>query len=109
MTNYYPTYHHGCNPIHEVKSWSYVRSIIRAARRGEEIPPIMIEGSIGGGAMLNGTHRSAANDIMQMLEEEKDITPHYIDVIEYDEEEASEELVEAVNNSDYERIDELLD
>lgn len=67
LKTYYPTLHHGCTPIHAVKDWCYVRSILRAARKGVKIPPILIEGSINNGAMVTGTHRSAANDLSIML------------------------------------------
>jgi hypothetical protein len=104
MKAYYPTYHLGCNPIHEVRNWAYVRKLIRAARRGEEINPILIEGEIGSGSLLAGTHRAAANDLMMMLGGEP-----LISVVNMDEIEASEELIEAVENSDYEMIDLIWD
>lgn len=104
MTDYYPTLHLGCNPIHEVKDWLKVRNLIRAARRGDAIPPIVIDGQIGGGNMLNGTHRAAANDLMIKLGGDP-----LIPVVSLDEIEVSDELQDAIDNLDYERIDYLLD
>jgi len=104
MKKYYPTYHLGCNPIHPVIDWSYVRKLVRAARRGEVINPILIDGSIGNGNLLAGTHRAAANDLMLMLGGDA-----LIDVVSLDDIDASEELLEAVADNDYERIDELWD
>lgn len=102
--NYYPTYHHGCNPIHPVKDWAYVRHLIRAARHGTVIPPILIDGQIRSGTMLNGTHRSAANDILVRLGQEP-----LIPVVSLDEIDVTDELAEAVEQLDYETIDLLLD
>lgn len=104
MKKYYPTYHLGCNPIHEVRNWAYVRKLIRAARRGDEINPILIDGTIGNGNLLAGTHRAAANDLMMRMGGDP-----LIPVVSMDEIEASEELKEAVENSDYEMIDLLWD
>ncbi len=104
MKSYYPTHHLGCNPIHEVQNWSYVRKLIRAARKGEDINPILIDGEIGNGTLLAGTHRAAANDIMVMLGGEA-----LIPVISLDEVDASSDLIEAVENSDFGLIDELWD
>ena len=104
MKPYYPTYHHGCNPIHEVKDWAYVRKLVRAARRGETINPILIEGSIGNGSLLAGTHRSAANDLMMKLGGEP-----LIDVVSIDDIEISDELREAIENSDFDMIDQIWD
>ena len=104
MKKYYPTYHLGCNPIHEVNNWCYVRKLIRAARKGIEITPILIDGEIGNGNLLAGTHRAAANDLMIMLGGDA-----LIDVVRIDDITASIELKEAVDSNDYERIDELWD
>ncbi len=104
MKAYYPTYHLGCHPIHEVKDWAYVRKLIRAARAGEAINPILIDGEIGSGALLAGTHRAAANDIMVMLGGEA-----LIPVVSLDDIDASSELIEAVESGDFYTIDELWD
>ena len=104
MKRYYPTYHLGCNPIHEVRDWRYVRSLIRAARKGDKINPILIEGSIGNGNLLAGTHRAAANDIMMMLGGEP-----LIKVVSTDEIDVSPELKAAIENSDYSEIDLIWD
>lgn len=104
MKTYYPTHHLGCNPIHEVQDWAYVRKLIRAARKGDAINPILIDGEIGSGTLLAGTHRAAANDIMVMLGGEA-----LIPVVSLSEIDASSELIEAVENGDFRRIDELWD
>ena len=70
--SYYPV---GVNPIHPVHRWSKVRSLVRAARRGDHIPAYAVVGD----NLLSGTHRAAANDIMEMLGE-----PRRIPVIDVD-------------------------
>ena len=64
IKDYYPK---NVTPIHEVEDWSKVRSIVRALRKGENVPPIVTEGD----TLLTGTHRSAANDLIDMLIERK--------------------------------------
>lgn len=73
MKSYYPTYWSGCNPLHEVNNWAMVRSLVRACKNGQAntIPPIYTEGELHNGILLTGTHRSAANDIIMMLNEKK--------------------------------------
>ena len=70
--NYYPYYY---RPIHEVHDWCYVRHLARAALRGETIPAIPIDtggtGDLQDGALLGGTHRSAANDLLEALGHER--------------------------------------
>ena len=110
--SYYPTRHHGCNPIHPVTSWSKVRGLIRAARRGDIIPPIIIEGLLGNGNMLSGTHRSAANDIMMMLAGDDPraalIPVVALDdiIIDYDVV-ARERILDAIADLDYERLNDF--
>ncbi len=99
---YYPTHWLKCNPIHEVRDWCYVRRLVRAARRGEVIPPVLIDGRIGGGNMLTGTHRAAANDLMMRLGGEP-----LIDVVSIDDIDVPDSLQDAINNLDYEAIDDL--
>jgi hypothetical protein len=98
MKKYYPTYWSGCNPIHEVKDWLYVRNIIRAARKGVKIPPVIIDGPLGGGSLLTGTHRSAANDLLMMMGHEPLI--RHIELSDLTDEEQAKyyELVEDQNN-----------
>lgn len=57
---YYPAKY---NPLHEVRSWQYVRQIARAAIRGDEIPAILVDGD----NLLAGTHRAAANDLLERM------------------------------------------
>jgi hypothetical protein len=103
--HYYPTFWSGCNPIHEVKEWSYVRKLVRAAIRGEKIPAILLDGEVNSGSLLAGTHRCAANDILKMLGKEQ----YLIDYVVYDAETADECLIDAVESGDYGRIDEIWD
>lgn len=93
----------GCNPIHEVRDWLKVRNLIRAALRGDAIPPIIIDAQDGN--MLTGTHRAAANYLMRKLGRED----HLIDTVTVDMMDVSEELQEAIDNLDYETIDYLVD
>ena len=46
--------------VHEVQSWSYVRRIARAALKGEKIPAYL--------PGYTGTHRAAANDLLELLD-----------------------------------------
>jgi len=110
--NFYPSWA-GANPIHEVRDWSKVRSLIRSARRGDAIPAILIDGQEGSGNLLNGTHRAAANCVMRKLHDERAAwdaaEPNYIDHVFFNDDEAPADLAEAVQNGDYERIDEIMD
>ena len=114
METYYPTYYLGCNPIHPVISWSKVRKLIRDARRGDSIPPILIDGDFGNCNLLSGTHRAAANDIMMMLADRDGlgVPDCLIDVVTVDELERAgyltDELKAAIDDGDFERIGDLM-
>lgn len=60
---YFPGKSINCEPIHEVQDWQKVRSLIRAMRRGDDIPAVIVDN----GVMLTGTHRVAALEIGQEL------------------------------------------
>lgn len=62
---YYP---HSAEPLHEVKNWACVRSMIRTLRNGGELPPVYIDGPVNGGAWLSGTHRVAAAQIREQID-----------------------------------------
>lgn len=96
-TNYWPK---GYNGIHEVQDWCKVRRLARAALAGVEVNPILVDGE----NLLAGTHRAAANDLLEMLGHDR-----LIDVVEFEDIEADEELIEAVMDLDYEAIDEIWD
>lgn len=59
---YYPR---GYEPLHQVTSWAKVRALVRAALRGETIPPYLVDGEHGNGILLSGTHRATANDVLE--------------------------------------------
>lgn len=101
---YYPTYDHGCNPIHEVRNWAYVRKLVRAVRRGEIINPILISGQLRNGSMLTGTHRSAANDLLAKLGD-----ADRIEVWSVEDMELTDEQQAAVDELDYEALDAFFD
>lgn len=108
--HYYPTYWSGCNPIHEVRDWSKVRKLIRDARRGDVIPPIVIDGPLHSGSLITGTHRAAANDILCMMGQEPLIDYVNLDnVLESLDADAREELQDAIDSSDFGRINDILD
>ena len=86
-TMYYPA---GYNPMHEVQSWQYVRQIARAAIRGDEIPAILVDGE----NLLAGTHRAAANDLLERMGYGRLIDAVELEDIEDDT--LRERLVEAV-------------
>lgn len=104
INRYYPTYYLGCNPIHEVNDWCKVRRLIRAARRGDKIPPIVIDGPRKSGSMVTGTHRAAANDIMVMLGGEALIP--YVQVSDLDN---ADEIYALLESGDYAAINDLID
>ena len=105
MTNiYFPGYSIGANPIHEVLNWCKVRSIIRAIRRGDNVPAFVVDGETGNCNLITGTHRCAANDILAMLGDRR-----RVDFITLGEMDVSDELADAVRNDDYSTIQWLLD
>jgi hypothetical protein len=99
---YYPS---GPNPIHEVRDWCYVRRIARAALRGENIPPILVDGNMQNGNLLAGTHRQAANNILNKLGHGELIGWVSLDDVK----DEYPDLVEAAADADYERIDDIWD
>ena len=99
INTYYPN---GINPIHAVESWSYVRRLIRAAKKGEHINPILVD--VEGGNLLAGTHRWAANDIMTALG-----LDCLIDVVTLDDVNVTDELQAAIDNGDFAEIDAIWD
>ena len=104
MSAYFPGSSIGANPIHEVLSWSKVRSIIRAVRRGDDVPSFVIDGVEGSCNLITGTHRCAANDILEMLGDKR-----RVEFVTLEEINASEELIEAIQNEDYATVQWLLD
>lgn len=103
--DYFPSLWSGCKPIHEVRDWCKVRKLIRDARKGIKIKPILIDGDIGNGNLLTGTHRSAANDIMMMLGEEDSL----ISFITLDDVKVTKKLKKAIEEDDFETINEMFD
>ena len=54
--------------LHEVRDWAKVRRLVRAARRGEKIPPYLVSDKASDRPLLiTGTHRAAANDLLESL------------------------------------------
>ena len=45
--------------VHEVVNWAYVRQIVRAVLNGEDVPPYL--------ECFTGTHRAAANHLLEAL------------------------------------------
>ena len=103
--HYYPTYWSGCNPIHEVHDWCKVRKLIRDARKGDPIPPILVE-SLGNGNLLTGTHRAAANDIVEMLGGEALIPAQELEELPED---IQAEIMMAIDNNQDDYIDDILE
>lgn len=92
------------HPLHPVRDWAYVRKLMRAARKGIELPPIYV----CEGQALNGTHRGAAKYLLDEVYGEGRL----IEVIELarDElDEVAEGLADAFDAGDYERINTILD
>lgn len=101
IKDYYPK---NVIPINEVEDWSKVRSIVRALKRGEEIPPIVTEGD----QLLTGTHRSTANDLIDMLIEKKNWNPKTPKVGKINEiyDEVPEIIRNQVDNGHWDALDE---
>jgi hypothetical protein len=95
-----------CHPIHPVQDWLKVRNIIRALRRGETLPPIMVWGSRA--MQLSGVHRSAANYILEALGDDRRIA-----VVDFDDlslsPELDEAIIDAAESEDFETLDRLCD
>jgi hypothetical protein len=69
MTSKLPTYYPRiANPMHPVRDWCKVRSMIRALRRGKALPIVWIDGKIKAGNLMSGTHRAAASEIRSLLD-----------------------------------------
>jgi len=97
---YYPA---GYNAPHEVNDWTKVRRMARAAIRGDEIPAILADGE----TLLAGVHRAAANDLLDRMGHGRLIEVVELEDIEDDE--LREQLIEAIQEDDYEAIDEIWD
>ena len=65
---------------HPVKSWAKVRSIIRAARSGEDVPGWVEVEKDGVYTALSGSHRMAAVQISKELGRPIDITPRVVEM-----------------------------
>ena len=100
--NYYPK---GLNPIHEVCDWAKVRKIVRDVLRGDKVNPILV----GGENLLAGTHRAAANDVLEALGREQRVDTIDFDDLDEEDHEDFCELKEAIEDGDFEKIDELWD
>ena len=78
---------------HDVKDWAKVRSIIRAARRGEDVAGWVEVESSSGYEALSGSHRMAAVSLSKTLGQPIDITPRIVEMTEY--------IQESLENDDY--------
>ena len=111
--NYYPTYWSGCTPLHPVNNWQMVRSLVRACKNGkaESIPAIYTEGDLGSGAMLTGTHRSAANDIIMMLNDKNGTNIELINHINVEDVLTAEQIAEVceINDDAQAAIDDMIE
>lgn len=111
--NYYPS--SGLNPIHEVHDWSKVRALARAAIRGDHVPGYLYEGQPNNGNLLAGTHRAAANELLDMLGYRKRIDHASIDDVMDDPasygltQSDADNLRDAVAYADYGEIDNIWD
>lgn len=109
IKKYYPREY---APIHEVDDWSKVRSIMRSAMKGDEIPPILVDGTKGNGSLLTGTHRQAANEILDKLGKSEDsrIPVTYLSELKsLVGAKKAKAVTQAAENGDFEAIDRILD
>ena len=97
-------YPRGFAPIHEVKNWSKVRSIIRKAKK-EKIPLFLVSGTEDNGSLMTGTHRLMAKNIMDML----GIDSSNIDYELLENREDKDKILEIFELEDFEGIDYYLD
>ena len=93
---YYPK---GYNPIHEVMSWSKVRSMVRAIESGIDVPPFLVDGE----NLLSGTHRAVANELL----ERRSRTTRRIETIEFDDlaEQERARVLDAVDCGHWDEIE----
>jgi uncharacterized protein (TIGR02594 family) len=105
----------GLNPIHEVHNWAKVRSMARKAINGEHVPGYLYDGLNGNGNLIAGTHRAAANELLDILGYGKRIKSANINDV-LDEPEAyglsarnADRLRQAAEDGDYRLIDEIWD
>ena len=92
---YYPQ---GINPMHPVMDWCKVRKLVRAVLSGAEIPEILVWGE----TLLAGTHRWAANDLLEMLGHDARIG--VTDVEDLADEDFAQQLKDAVSEPNYPEI-----
>lgn len=112
--HYYPN--NGLTPLHDVTDWSYARKIARAAINGDTITPILYEGLPNNGNLLAGTHRSAANEILEFMGhrnkiiEKVEINDVLNDPLSYGLTKSdAQQLRNAIQDGDYELIDKIWD
>lgn len=103
ISTYYPKSY---TPLHEVKDWAKVRRIIRARKAGVAIPAILVDGIIGNGNLLTGTHRCAANEIMEMLGYD-DALMVPVDLLSDLPADKQERIVALISQDDYTEIQEI--
>lgn len=110
MINQYTPQVNRTAPLHSVRSWSYVRSIMRAVRRGVELPPIVVDYRIE--QQLTGVHRQAANELLQALSDRQGTDAPQIPVVDWRDIPMGyarrKAVREAINNGLYDDLDDLL-
>ncbi len=97
--DYYPTSIE--NPIHTVNNWMKVIKAAIDQLEGAEIPAIYTHE----GSQINGVHRAATNDLLKGMDKEENLIP----VKDIADTEISEELQAAIEEGDFEAINDLLD
>lgn len=103
-------YPQGYNPIHPVNDWAYVRKMIRDSRKGISIPAFVVDGE----SLVTGTHRCAANNLMTMLWERREMSPKpaLIEAIQLEDldidDETREAVIEALTWEQYDTVQDLL-
>jgi hypothetical protein len=93
-SNKKPYYPGGGNPMHAVNDWAKMRDMIRALRRGERLPVVYMDGQVGHGVWLSGTHRVAASEIKAA----EDSTRPYVDLDIFDINIWAEEIFQKYDN-----------
>ena len=93
--DYYP---YGYNPMHPAMDWCKVRKLVRAVLNGVIVPEILVWGE----TLLAGTHRLAANNLLEMLGHDARIG--VTDVDDLADEDFAQQLKDAVNEPNYPEI-----
>lgn len=96
-----------CNEIHPVRSFAKVRAIARAVRRGESIMPYVIDGIPGNCNLITGTHRQAANMLLERMGDKRRVP--FVALDDLADHPAMAEIANLIEDGDFAEINFLVD